>query len=101
MGNWQSIQLSSLVPPAVPQALSMVTDLVDQFLALYKEAIAAAKVYENILGAGSPDILGTLVQAVTDLLSGLLHAGKVHALFVPMPKLYPSPPAASRSAVVR
>jgi hypothetical protein len=95
MGNWQSIQLSSLVPKAVPQAVSLAASLVDQFLTLYKEALQAAKIYQAALDQGSPDILGSLVQAIADTLEGLLQAGKIHALFVPLPKLYPSGPAAT------
>src|SRR6266542_1908902 len=95
MGTWQSIQLSSLVPPVVPKAVSLTASLVDQFLTLYKQAIQAAKVYQASLDQGSPDVLGALVQAITDTLEGILQAGKIHALFVPLPKLYPSVPAAT------
>lgn len=87
--NWQAIDLSHFMPPEIPQAVSSLTNVVDTFLGLYKEAIDAAKVYQASLNSGGPDILGTLVQALVDVVQGLLQAGKVHALFVPIPKHFP------------
>lgn len=89
---WEKIDLSSLMPPAITQAVSDVTGLIDQLLTLYKEALAAAKIYQAALGGGGPALLGTLVQAVTDILEGVIQAGKIHALFVPIPKMQPGAP---------
>lgn len=92
MSSWEKIDLSSLMPSAVTQAVSDVTNLINQLLALYKEALDAAKVYQAALGGGSIDILGTLVQAITDVLQSVIQAGKIHALFIPIPKITPGAP---------
>lgn len=96
MSNWQSIDFSNFLPPEVPQAIAQITSLIDKFLTIYKQSITAAKLYQSSLSGGTPDVLHTLVQALVDLIEGLLQAGKVHALFVPIPKHYPGPsPAAA------
>lgn len=95
MSNWQSVDLSRIVPPQVPQVISQVTSVIDQFLTLYKQSIAVAKQYQNSLNSGDTDVLGSAIKALTDVIEGLLQAGKVHALFVPIPKQFPSVSTAS------
>lgn len=89
MGNWESFNLSSLVPPEVPQAITTLTSIVNQFLTLYKEGLNIAELYQKLLSGDGPDILQVAVQALIDVIEGLFQAGKVHMLFVPMPKRYP------------
>lgn len=87
--NWESIDLSHFLPPEIPQAISTVTGVIDEFLTLYKQGINAAKLYQASLSGGGIDILGTVVNALVDTVQGLLQAGKIHALFVPIPKHFP------------
>jgi len=89
MSDWQSVKVSSFLPPEIPQSLSTITGLIDQFLDLYKQAIATAKLYQKTLGGGGPDVLGTLVNAIVDTVEGLLQAGKIHVLHMPLPKAIP------------
>lgn len=88
--NWQSINLNNFFPPAIANGLNSLTDIIDRFLDIYKESIAVAEAYEQNLSGGGGDILGTLVQALTDIVEGFLQAGKVHVLFVPIPKIFPT-----------
>jgi len=90
VSNWQSVNASNFLPPEIPQALTTITSLVDQFLDLYKQALTAAKIYQKVLGGGGPDIIGTLVNAVVDIVEGFLQAGKIHILFTPIPKTIPA-----------
>jgi len=89
VSDWQSVKVSSFLPPEIPASLSTITGLIDQFLDLYKQALATAKLYQKTLGGGGPDILGTLVNAIVDTVEGLLQAGKVHILHMPLPKAIP------------
>jgi len=93
MSNWKSVQLSSIVPPALPQALASTTQIIEKFIEIFKQALNAAKVYQATLGGSTPDVLGTLVTAVVDIVEGFLQAGKVHALFIPIPKQTGAKPA--------
>jgi hypothetical protein len=92
MSNWSNVNFSDFVPQPVTSSISAITNVIDQFLVLYKQALQLAKGYENSFDAGGFDILGTLVQAIVDTFEGLLQAGKLHALFVPMQKQVPSTP---------
>lgn len=92
MSSWEKIDLSSLMPSAITQAVSEVTNLINGLLTLYKEALDAAKIYQLSLNSGDIDVLGTLVQAVTDILQSVIQAGKIHALFIPIPKITPGAP---------
>jgi hypothetical protein len=85
--SWAKIDLSSLMPPGVTEAVSDVTGIINQLLTLYKESLDAAKIYQASLGSDVTDVLAVSIKAVTDIIEGFLQAGKVHALFVPMPKL--------------
>lgn len=89
MSNWKSVQLSSILPQEIVSAVTTVTDIVSQFIALEKQAVNIAKVYQSALGGGGPDILGTLIKAVVDIIEGALQAGKVHVLFIPITKHVP------------
>lgn len=91
MASWQSVQMSSIVPGDLAATLTKVTDVVDQFIELQKTAINIAKVYQATLnGGGGVDVLKTIIDAVVDVIQGLLQAGKVHALFVPITKHVPA-----------
>ncbi len=92
MSNWDSVNLSDFVPQPVTRSLSAITDVVDQYLTLYRQALQFAATYDQTFSSGNVDLLGVLVQAIVDTFEGLLQAGKLHVLFVPMQKQVPAAP---------
>lgn len=90
MASWKSVQLSSMLPSEIVTAVQSITSIVQQFVDLEKQAINVAKIYQQKLdGGGGVDVVGTLIQAVVDVVEGALQAGKVQVLFVPITKQIP------------
>ena len=87
--TWYSYNLSALLPPEVPQTLALLTTTITQFLSLYRQGLEVAKVYQALLSGGGIDVMHTVVQALVDVIEGMLQAGKIHLLFVPIQKHFP------------
>jgi hypothetical protein len=47
MSNWDSVNLSDFVPQPVTRSLSAITDVVDQYLTLYRQALQFASSYDQ------------------------------------------------------
>ena len=96
--NWNSLELNNLIPTDALDAMSSVTSLIKQYISIADVGISTAKMYAHLMSLDATDILGTLVTTIKDAIEGLLQAGKIHALFVPIPKRFPEDPSMNRSA---
>lgn len=96
--NWEAIDLKHFLPPAIPEAVSDLTRIIDEFLTVYRVGITTARAFLSSLDHGEVDVLQLLIQALTDLVEGFLQAGKIHVLFVPIPKMLP--PVLNQAATV-
>jgi hypothetical protein len=85
--NWFAASPKEFVSSEVSAGVSATADLIGQYLDAARRGLALARLYQKTLGADAPDVLGTLVRAITDTVEGLLQAGRVHVLFVPMAKV--------------
>ena len=88
--TWYSLNLSDLLPPEIPQTLALLTTTVTQFLSLYRQGLEVAKGYQALLDGGGIDVMHTVIQAIVDVVEGLLQAGRIHVLFIPIQKHFPS-----------
>jgi hypothetical protein len=87
--SWFAASPKAFVPSEVSAGVSATADLIGEYLDAARRGLALARLYQKSLGADAPDVLGTLVKAITDTVEGLLQAGRVHVLFVPMAKVIP------------
>ncbi len=85
--NWFAASPKEFVPSEVSAGVSATADVIGQYLDTARRSLAIARLYQKSLGADAPDVLGTLIQAITDTVEGLLQLGRVHVLFVPMAKV--------------
>ena len=88
--TWFAANPTAFLPTGVSAGVSATADLIGQYLDTARRGLAIARLYQQSLGADVPDVLGTLIKAIVDTVEGLLQAGKVHVLFVPMAKVVAS-----------
>ncbi len=93
MTAWQKFGAGHLVPSSVSSSIASVVTLVEEYIELARRALEIAKGVG--LPGGGVDPLAAAAQGLLDVVEGLLHAGKVHALFVPVGKVLPTPPGAT------
>jgi hypothetical protein len=85
--TWFATNPSALLPSEVSSGISATADVIGQYLDTARRGLALARLYQQSLGADVPDVLGALIRAIADAVEGLLQAGRVHVLFVPMAKV--------------
>lgn len=92
MGSWHPFDLNQLVPPDVTSAISTVGNLVSTFVAELQTALATAS--PGVPSIDAPNPVALAAGALSAIVDGLLHAGKLHVLFVPVAKTFPAQPVA-------
>lgn len=90
--NWVNYRITDLFPTDATQAVGQATSAMGQYISVVKTALQVQKTATSALASGGSavDLLSIAVQAVQDLVQGLLQALRVHVLFVPIPKITPN-----------
>jgi len=89
VSNWIALKSSDIVPPTLTQSFDLGVSAYQTYLEAVQATIALSKLAQSALNPDTPSILKELVQAIVDVVEGVLQTGKVHVLFVPMAKTYP------------
>ncbi len=85
--KWHKLALNDVVPKPLFTAADTAVTALNTFLQGLSTVIAEEKLILNtIQGDLSIDVLAVLIKAIDDVIEGLLLGGKVHVLFVPIPK---------------
>ena len=88
-GSWHALNLNKIVPQDILSLISSAASMLDDYLKVALVAINVAEAAEEVFAvtvAAVADAYGVLVKGLVDIIEGFLQAGKVHLLFIPIPK---------------
>lgn len=91
MGNWFALKGSDILIPELSESFDLSISAAQTYLEAIQATIELSKLAQSLLNPTAPDILQSLVQAIVDVVEGILQTGKVHILFIPMAKTTPIP----------
>lgn len=86
--TWVAANPNKLIPPGLNAGLAGASDAIAAYIDAVKQGLAFAQLYQKNFAAGVPDALALLVQGLIDVVEGILQAGKMHVLFIPMAKVF-------------
>lgn len=90
MGNWTALKGSDIVPPNLLASFELGTKAYQTYLSLLQTAIELSRLAQSTLNPEAPNVLQAVVQNIVDVVEGFLQTGKVHVLFIPLGKIYPT-----------
>jgi len=91
--KWGKLSLSQVIPSEATDAIKGVGDIAKTISDALNLALDLAKTEARLVSSGNNvDLVGVAVSALTATIEGLLQAGKLHVLFVPVPRSLPAAP---------
>ena len=88
MGAWHPFDLNQLFPQSVSGAVEGLGSVVSTLVAELNATLAVAS--PGTSPPSGPDPVSIAAKALVSVVDGLLHAGKLHVLFVPIAKTLPT-----------
>jgi hypothetical protein len=88
MTNWIAINPNELLPSSLVTAIKGMESIVSGFLSDIRNPLSAIASLPTL--PSKPDVTTAVVNAILDTLSGLLKAGNIHTLVVPITKTVPN-----------
>ena len=88
MSNWTAWKASDLLLPELVSSFESGSDAYQKYLEFAKATIEAAQLAKNALSPELPNVLQAAIQAIVDVVEGILQTGKIHVLFIPIGKIY-------------
>ena len=90
--NWKTLNFNQLIDPSWLEDITAGSQKLLGYLTAARAALEQAKLAQKVLTATVPDVLAIAIKAIADVVEGLLQVGKVHALYIPVSKIFSEEP---------